>query len=251
VSRLFQLTAHFLPLTGCAVTPLSNRIAVGEEAFVIGVGEGADSMTDLYAAPAAGGTFVRLTFTRAAEQLPRLAPSGTAVAFVRHESGADSTRWSVVILDLRSNVERSARLPPGSAPPTRIGWNPDETGVVVQAGGYLTLPAEGARTLSPVPLSRFPSADSMTGELLGDPPAAMVRECANGELCIAAASGEVGLLAAGAGGAIRWGGDSIGYFTARGFEVRPLAGGNSRHPDWSGKPSRLRNLTHHPGMPSR
>ena len=55
-----RLTSHVSLLTGltaCAVTPLSNRIRVGEEPFVIGVGEGSDAMTDLFAAPAGGGAF--------------------------------------------------------------------------------------------------------------------------------------------------------------------------------------------------
>jgi len=249
--RLFSLTVC-LPLTACAVTPLTNRIAVGEDPFVIGVGEGADSMTDLYAAPAAGGTFVRLTFTRAEERLPRLSPQGTAVAFVRHDGARDAARWSLVVLDLRSTVERSAQLPGGAAAPTRIGWYPDGHAAIVHAGGYFTLSTvAGHDSLSPVPPTAAFATDSMTRELLGDPPAAMVRECNGGGLCIVAANGETSALDPGAVDAIRWGADSVAYLTARGFTVRPLAGGSSRWPDWSGKPSRLRNLTYHPGIPAR
>ncbi len=256
--RLFPLTAHLLPLTvclpltACAVTPLSNRIQVGEEAFVIGVGEGPDSMTDLYAAPAAGGSFVRLTFTRPEERLPRLSPQGTAVAFVRRGGAQEAARWSLVVLDLRTTVERSAQLPGGAAAPTRIGWTADGSTAIVLAGGYFTLSTvPGKDSLVPVPPQASLAADSMTRELLGDPPSAMVRECTGGGLCIAASNGEVGALDPGATDAIRWGPDSVAYLTPRGFTVRPLAGGPSRSPDWRGKPSRLRNLTYHPGIPAR
>jgi hypothetical protein len=121
---------------------------------------------------------------------------------------------------------------------------------VVLAGGYYTLVPEGD-SLGPVSPAQQPAADSATRELLGDPPAAMVGECAAGELCIAAANGDTSRLGPGDSGAIRWGGDSLGYFTPRGFEVRPLSTGSSRRPDWSGKPAALRSLTHHPGGSAR
>ena len=38
-----------LALAGCGVTPLTNRINIGQEPFVIGVGEGSDGFSDLYA----------------------------------------------------------------------------------------------------------------------------------------------------------------------------------------------------------
>ncbi len=246
--RLFPLTAHLLPLTACAVTPLTNRIAVGEEAFVIGVGEGADSMTDLYAAPAAGGSFVRLTFTRAEERLPRLSPEGTAVAFVRRDGAREAPRWSLVVLDLHTTVEHRAQLPGGAAAPTRIGWTADGSAAIVLAGGYFTLATvPGKQSLVAVSPQASLAADSMTRELLGDPPSAMVRECAGGGFCIAAANGETSALDPGATDAIRWGPDSVAYLTPRGFTVRPLAGGPSRRPDWRGKPAGLRSLTYHPG----
>ena len=56
--RQFRLTVDCSLLTllgGCSVTPLTNKISVGEEPFVLAIGEGPDGMTDLYAAPAHGG----------------------------------------------------------------------------------------------------------------------------------------------------------------------------------------------------
>ena len=250
--RLFRLTSHVLlltTLTACAVTPLSRRIRVGEEPFVIGVGEGSDSNTDLFAAPAGGGAFIRLTFTRAEERLPRLSPRGTAVAFVRREGGAANPRWTLVVLDLLTTAEHSAPLPHGTEAPVRTGWARDGSALVL-AGGYFTLAAE-QDSLTPVSPAQRSAADSATRELLGDPPGAMVGECAGGELCIAASNGDTTRFGPGDTGAIRWGGDSLGYFTARGFEVRPLSAGSARRPDWSGKPAALRSLTHHPGRTPR
>ena len=250
--RQFPLTAYrsllTVVFTACALTPISRRIQVGEEPFVIGVGEGSDAMTDLFAAPAGGGAFVRLTFTRAEERLPRLSPEGTAVTFVRREGGAEGPRWTLVILDLLTTAERRAPLPPGTDAPLRTGWAGDGSAVVL-AGSYFTL-APGQDSLIPVSPAQQPAADSATRERLGDPPVAMIGECA-GELCITAANGDTSRLGSGDTGAIRWGGDSLGYFTARGFEVRPLAGGTSRRPDWSGTPAALRHLTHHPGRTAR
>lgn len=249
--RLFPLTAYLLPLTACAVTPLSNKIAVGEDAFVIGIGEGADSTTDLYAAPAGGGTFVRLTFSRSEERLPKLSPQGTSVAFVRRDGTREAARWSLVVLDLRTTVERAVPFPDRAPPATRIGWSSDGRTTVVEAGGYFTLSATaGKDSLIAVPPEAALAADSMTRELLGDPPSAIVRECSGG-LCIVAANGDTSALDRDATDAVRWGADSVAYLTPRGFLVRPLAGGPSRWPDWSAKPSRLRNLTYHPGNPSR
>ena len=244
--RWFPLTSHLLLLTSCAVTPLSNKVAVGEDAFVLGIGEGVDEITDLYAAQAAGGTFVRLTFTRAEERLPKLSPAGTAVAFVRRDGTRDPARWSLVIQDLRTTVERTAPLPAGSAAASRIGWSADGRTAVVLAGGYFTL-STGSDSLVPVPPVAALAADSMTRELLGDPASAMVRDCPGGGLCIVAATGDTSALDPAATDAIRWGADSVAYLTPRGFTVRPLAGGPSRWPDWSGKPARLRSLTYHPG----
>ena len=48
------LTCHLSLLTNCSITPLTNKIRVGEEPFVIVVGEGRDGETDLFAAPAGG-----------------------------------------------------------------------------------------------------------------------------------------------------------------------------------------------------
>jgi hypothetical protein len=246
------LTAYRLPLTcwlvmgvgACNVTPLTNRIAVGEDAFVIGVGEGPDSLTDLFAAPAGGGNFVRLTFNRAEERGPRLGPDGTRVAYLRRSIG--SPVWSLVILDLQNNAEQSEPLPAGAGEPLELGWGEAGKTVIVHAGGYFSTEAPPAPVqLVPVGSGALAAAASATRERLGPGDEGVVRSCGT-ELCVVVGD-SVTPLGAGRTGAIRWGADSIGYFADEAFEVRPLGGGHPRRPAWKDLPARLRQLSYHAG----
>ena len=234
--------------SGCGVTPLTNRIKVGEEPFVIAVGEGPDGQTDLFSAPAGGGTFSRLTFSPPEERFPAIAPAGDKVAFLRAARGRSGPPWALVILDLLTNDEQTAPLPADAGEPERLGWSRDGSRVVVSAGGYFAVSVgDNGRTLAGVPGDSTALADSLSRPLLGEPVRGLVRDCANGGLCILAVTGEVTPLDGGARDAARWGADSVGYFLEGAFLVRPLAGGNSRRPVWTGSPAGLRQLTHHPG----
>ena len=118
------LTAYLAAAAACTVTPLTNKINIGEEAFVIGVGEGPDSLTDLFAAPAGNGAFARLTFNRTEEHLPRLSPDGLRVAYLRRAPG--ESQWSLVILDLLSNAEQTSTVrerSPSCFLTTRAVWS--------------------------------------------------------------------------------------------------------------------------------
>ena len=250
IGHRLLVTGHWLLVTACGVSPLTNKIDVGEEPFVVAVGEGPDSLTDLYAAPAGGGRFVRLTFNRPEERFPRLSPDGSMVAFLRASKGDKGPPWSLVVLNLRSSAESAAPLPEHAGEPERLGWSRDSRQIVVSAGGFLITPAppEGLE-LRPIATDSLGLADSLSREILGEPPRGMIRECRHGGLCVLAETGELTLLDSTATGAVRWGADSLGYFLPDGFEVRPLGGGRSRRPVWTGAPARLRQLTHHPGTP--
>lgn len=244
------LTAYLAAITACGVSPLTNKIKVGEEPFVVVVGEGPDSLTDLYAAPAGGGRFIRLTFNRPEERFPRLSPDGSMVAFLRARSGIKGPPWSLVVLDLRSSAESAGPVPEGVGEPDRLGWTRDGRGIVVSAGGFLITPVLPDQVkLRPVTTDSVALADSLSREVLGEPPRGMIRECPNGGLCVVAERGEVTRLDTTATGAVRWSADSLGYFLPGGFEVRPLGGGRPRRPAWIGSPARIRQLTHHPGAP--
>jgi hypothetical protein len=170
------------------------------------------------------------------------------VAFFRATGSRAGAPWFLVVLNLLTNAERTAPLPGDAGAPERLGWSRDGQRVVVRARGYFTTAAPP----SPIRFSRVapdsaPTADSATAELLGDPPRARVERCMDGGSCILGANGEHTVLGAGSEGAIRWGADSVGYFRGAEFEVRPLGGGRSRRPEWSGAPLRLRDLTYHAG----
>jgi hypothetical protein len=241
------VTGHWLLLTACNVTPLSNKIAIGDEPFVIAVGEGQDSLTDLFAAPAGGGTFARLTFNRAEERMPRLAPDGRSVAYLRRT--ANQVSWTLVVLDLLSDSERSSALPLGAGGPEGIGWSKDGRSVLLRAHGYYTMAREprGA-ALVPVDTAHWAQADSATRELLGPGEQGVVRPC-GAELCVVVGD-SVTPLGPGVTGAMRWGPDSVGYFAEGWFEVRSLSGGYPRRPAWKAAPSRLRFITYNAGVRS-
>jgi hypothetical protein len=227
----------------CSVTPLTNKIKVGEEPFVIGVGEGSDNLTDLYAALALGGNFYRVTFNRGEERLPRLSPEGTRVVFLRRNAAGDP--WSLVVLDLRNNREVSAPIPKAIGEPTATGWNAEGTLVVVRGLGSMVSPAPPlALWLRGVSLDSVRWADSVTSELLGDPPSARIAACTEGSCVI---SGSDTTRLEGAAGPIRWGADSLGYLGSSGWEIRPLAGGRVRRPEWKSAPARLREITYFSG----
>lgn len=246
-----RAVAAALLLTACGATPLSNRIAPGSDPFVIGVGESPDGATDLYAVSAGNGAFTRLTFTRPEEKNPRLSPAGTSVAFFRRPPGGGPA-WSLVVLNLLSSGERETAVgAEGGKGEMALGWSPDGRSIVVRdARGvlYRTGAPPAPLRLEPVPPDSTAAADSALRELLGEPPRGEVRPCPTGGLCLVAATGEATPLGAGVTGAIRWGGDSVGYFVPGGFEVLPLGGGRSRRPVWSDAPPRLRELTYHPGI---
>jgi hypothetical protein len=236
------VTGYFL---ACNLTPLTNKIEVGEEAFVIAVGEGSDSMTDLFAVPAGSGTFARLTFNRAEERLPRLAPDGLRVAYLRRTQREAS--WSLVVLNLLTNAEQSGMLPAAAGEPEGLGWSRNGRSIVLRARGYYTMTTvPGGAALLLVDSALLRQADSATRELLGAAEEGIVRRC-GAELCIAVGD-SVTPLGPGITGAVRWGPDSVGYFANGSFEVRPLGGGYPRRPAWKGLPSRLRDVTYHPGQ---
>ena len=239
---------YSLPLTvyGCTVTPLTNKIEVGEQAFVIGVGEGSDAATDLFAAPAGGGSFVRLTFNRAEERAPALSPDGLRVAFLRRSAGGP---WTLVLLDLRNSGERTTPVPAEAGEPERLAWSANGERVLLRGRGYYESPAPPGKPLLQ-PARDAAQADSLTAVLLGDPPRGSIVPCDSGGLCIRSRTGEQTPLGAGVHGAIRWGSDSVGYFSNTRFEVRPLGGGRVRQPAWKEAPAGLRELTYHPGATS-
>ncbi len=228
----------------CGVTPISNRLKPGEEPIVVVVGEGADGATDLFVAPAEGGQFHQLTFTRAVESLPKLAPSGGLLAYVRKGGGADG--GDLVIFDLIGGTERTVTL---AATPTRLGWFPgSDTVAMVTPAGVMTV-ALGPSKLAAV--AAGPRADSLSYDRVGTPAFGAIRACRAGGLCVLSDAGEETALADGATDGCRWGTRALAYVREGKIEVRPLGGGRVRQPSWANAPAHLREPTHHPGSDGR
>jgi len=231
---------------GCAVTPLTNKIGPGEDAFVIVVGEGGDGSTDLFAAPATGGAFHQLTFNRLVESLPTLAPNGKSVALIRRRDSLDSGPTELVVLDLMTMAEASAALPPGTRP-ERIGWSRDGGAIYVGGSAAYATPSPPRRiALERVPADSAALADSLTRPLLGDPVFAIVRECGDGAPCVAVGE-QTTSLGTDARDPFRWGTNAVAYVRQGAIEIRPLGGGRARRPTWTNAPADLRQPTHHPG----
>ncbi len=235
---------------GCGVTPIDRQIEVGVDPFLVFVAEGRDGVTDLFAGTPAGGTAWQLTFSRPAERLPRLAPAGTALAFLRELSGGE---LELVAMNLLNGAERTTLVPEESRPVTAIGWSEDGSRIFLSgAGQVLATPTPPARlSLAPVGEAERPRADSALAVLVGDPPLARVVDCETGDvlaepgrtLCTEAADGRQHLLVAGVEEPFRWGADSVAWRNGSSVVVRPLAGGRTRQIEWTTPPTGVREVT--------
>lgn len=229
-------------VAGCGITPITNRLKPGEEALVVVAGEGIDGATDLFVAPAEGGQFHQLTFTRAVESFPKLSPSGTLLAFVRQ--GGEAT-VELVVFDLLRGSERTVRL---DQMPVRLGWFPGSDTVAVAGGSGVAVAATGGPLVMAAAGAR---ADTMSYDRVGTPAFGSIRPCAAGGLCVRSDAGEETTLAPGATDGCRWGDKALAYVRNGTIEVRPLGGGRVRQPTWTQAPAHLRQPTHHPGSDAR
>jgi hypothetical protein len=253
------LTAYLLPLTLLVVTacgtlpPLRGKIDVGRESYAVFVG-GSGMNGDLYAVRANGGPAYPLTFSTVSELRPALSPGGTEVAFLRGLSLRDSTPATVWVMNLLNGAERELRLPKGAGAPERVGWNPDGSSLVVQTATELyRLDAPPRKTNARmVAAEERAAADSSLAVLLGDPVFARVVPCKRPQdLCVLPRSGRPGILAQAASDPVRWGGDSVAFFTGELLQIRPLAKGRPRLLNWSEVPARPRQPTFFQASTSR
>lgn len=245
--RRFWRIVGWALAAGCVVTPLSGKIQPGVDPIVIVVGEAADGATELFAAPAGGGKFIQITFNRWVEDLPRLSPSGTKVAFLREPTGSDLGERLLVVLDLETMMEKFVPVPASDGPVDHLGWSPQGDTVFVGTKTPLATSITNKLSLSPVPQEQRQSALDQLAEVLGSPKFAVIKECRNGGLCAVADDTLETALGPGVSDAIRWGPDQLGYLIDGTIEVRPLTGGRPRRPAWTDFPRHARHPTHHPG----
>ena len=236
-----------LALTACRVSmsPLQNRLAPGEEPFAVFVANGEAGLGDLFAVRADGGPTFPVTYTRVRELAPALAPTGTALAFIREAVAGDPATRSIVIMNLLNGGERM--LPRIGGPPETVAWSADAGTLYVRTGSGTVAAPPGKAALRILDSAEAVRADSAFDVLLGTPAFGQAIDCPEGGVCVLLASGERSVLAADGRGAVRWGNDSVGYFVGAGFVVRPLGPGRLRELRLT--PPRLepREMTFFPG----
>ena len=280
--RRAALAGALLLAAACrgTLSPLSNKIKVGEEAYVVFSAPGEDGLGDLFASPAEGGTVHQVTFSRVDERLPALAPDGAMLAFTRSRRPGDTTGVHVAVMNLLNGKERRIAGELGGTP-TALAWSPDGATL------YARTPA-GIRSVAAPPATgswqEAPAGDSVFAVRVGDPVFGVVTTCpASGAvpspraaeppsrraveppspraaeppsrraveppsnaLCIRLPSDSLVPLAATGKAPARWAGDSVAYRDGADWVVRPLAGGKVRVIHWT-RPVTPEALTVFPG----
>jgi len=210
------------------MSPLSNRLNVGEESFAVVVAEGEGGVGDLYALPVGGGVPLQITFSRVDESHPALTADGSVIAFIRGGQKG-GTQPVVILMNLLNGAERRIELPSGAVP-VRVGWAADQSRVFVRSSAGDFMFAAPPRAPNPVAVTPADSAaaDSALAVVLGDPPFATATLCRRGAgLCAQTDSGETMIDSAGTD-PVRWGPDSVAYISHNELTVLSLGGGHTR-----------------------
>jgi hypothetical protein len=241
-----SLFTLFLAIACGTIPPLRDKIDVGRESYAIFVG-GSGLSGDLYAVRGQGGPVYPITFTPVAELRPALAPGGTEVAFLRGSSLRDSTPATVWVMNLLNGAERELELPQDAGRPERVAWTEDGSALMVQTSSriYRVAAPPAKPAPMPVPPAERPAAESALAVLLGDPVFARVIPCERPrDLCVVTRRGRPAILAQAASDPVRWGTDSVAFFTTGELlQIRPLARGRPRILHLSNAPARPRQPT--------
>lgn len=234
--RRVGLLGVVLVLAACrgTLSPLSNRVKVGQEPFMIVVADGEDGLGDLFASSTGGGTAWQLTFTRVDERLPALSPDGISLAFARSRAPGDTSGVHISVMNLLNGAERQLELPTETRADA-LAWSADGSRFYARSEGQLLESAAppAPTGFAPVAAAGRAAAESAFAVLLGTPPTVAVEHCVGGDgLCVRLGDGRVVPLAAGGSGPLRWSGDSVAYWDGGMYVVRPLSGGRTRTLTW-------------------
>ncbi len=235
-----------LLLAACGVSPLSHRIEVGQQAFVVFVARGVDGHVDLFAAPAGGGDVVQFTFTPLVESSPKLRPDGEVVAFLRGRDTSAAAPRDLVLMNLVTSGETDITLPPEAGRAEALAWSRDTARIYLRTdrGLWQVDAPPGPPRPAPVAATDTAAADSALAIWLGNPPFARAVGCAGGGVCIIGPKGDTSVLAPRGRDPIRWGDDSLAWFEDSTLQVRSLGPGVPHPVAWRGLPSDPRELDH-------
>ena len=214
-----------------SLSPLSNKLEIGQESYIVFAADGEDGVGDLFASSPGGGGAWQITFSRVDERLPSLSPDGVMLAFDRGRLPGDTTTRSVVVMNLLNGAERQV-VAPGALRPSAIGWSADGERIVVGTeSGVVTVPAPPA---SGEPVAAAPQDAARLAMMLGDPPEAEARICSGGVgVCVALQDGREVVLDSVAVSPVAWYGDSVAYSRSGGWVIHPLTGGHTRLLEWN------------------
>lgn len=240
-----------LLLAGCrgTLSPLSNKLEVGQEGYLVFTATGEDGLGDLFASALAGGTPYQVTFSRVEERLPALSPSGVLLAFARGRAPGDTSAATVSVMNLLNGGERKVGGPLPDAP-RALAWSPDGVTLYARTGSAIVeAPAPpAAGDWRPIAADRQAAIDSMFQVPLGEPALGIATPCDSGGVCIRLRDGSVAVISAAGTAPARWPGDTVLYREADGaWVVRPLGGGTARTLQWSRPLTGVRELTVFPG----
>jgi hypothetical protein len=224
------------------LSPLSNKLEIGQESYIVFAADGEDGVGDLFASSPGGGTAWQITFSRVDERLPALSPDGVMLAFDRGRLPGDTTARSVVVMNLLNGAERQV-VASGLLRPRAIAWSADGERIVVRTeSGVVTVPAPPA---SAEPVAADAEDSAQLAVMLGDPPEAEARICSGGlGVCVALRDGREVVLDSAAVSPVAWYGDSVAYSRSGGWVVHPLAGGHTRLLEWDHEVVNPRSITH-------
>ena len=234
--------------------PLRGKIDVGRESYAIFVG-GSGLGGDLYAVRADGGPAYQITYTTVAELRPALSPDGAEVAFFRGQSLRDSTPATLWVLNLLNGADRELRLPKDAGAPRARRLELRRQRV---AGEDQQRPLPAWRLRRPSPMRGVSRLGNVPRRSRVSPCFWAIRFLPASfpvpKRKISASSpgtGRPGILAQAATDPVRWGNDSVAFFTGELLQIRPLAKGRPRLLHWSEVPARPRQVTYFQGSAAR
>lgn len=250
MKRWTSAAAAVIAVAACSFTPLTNRVDLGNDDFVVFVGEGVDGNTDLFVSLASGGSVTQLTYTGSVEMLPRLSPDGGVLAFFRSRDTTAGSPRALIVMNLLSASERRLDIPDGSGVPTALGWSADGTAVYLRlrTGTWRVAAPPAPQQLITVTGAELLAADTAVGTWLGTTRFAEAVLCPGGGVCVTGPRGDTIEIAPRGASPLRWGADSVAWFEGDNLIVRGLGPGPARRVTWRRAPNSPRDATYAPGL---